>query len=376
MGTSGGDASTADRTRVTIDVTPLLGPPTGIHQATGAMVRALTARRDVALSGYVLSAQAPSPRVQALSRTLGIAVNRSRVPAGLCLVGWARLDRPTLRRVVGGYDIVHGTNYTAPPGSGRLITAQDLSPVTHPQWCSPAVRRMGPVLRRSVERGAHLHVTTAAAAREAVEVLGVERSRVHVVPAGLRPVPAGDAASARRLVGAARFVLTLGTTEPRKGLTTLPRAVAGLPADIKLVVAGPPGSDEAALRAAVERGGIADRFVRLTEVDEQLKADLLHGASVLAYPSRLEGFGLPPLEAVAVGTPVAATAVGALSELLEPEVRLAPAGDESAFAELLEAAIADPRPYEPSVRARIAGLSWERAADQLAEVYRRIILAA
>ncbi len=373
MGTSQGDASTPDGTRVAIDVTPLLGPPTGIHEATAAMVQALTARPDVTLSGYVLSAQAPSPRVQALARSLGMDANRSRVPARLCLAGWARMDRPALRRVVGDCDIVHGTNYTAPPGTSRLITVQDLSPVTHPQWCSPAVRRVGPALRRSVERGAHLHVTTAAAAREAVEVLGAERSRVHVVPAGLRPVAAGDAAAARRLVGAQRFVLTLGTTEPRKGLVALPRAVAGLPADIKLVVAGPPGSDEAALRAAVERCGLAGRFVRLTGVDEQLKADLLHGASVLAYPSLLEGFGLPPLEAVAVGTPVAATAVGALSELLEPEVSLAPAGDEGAFAERLEEAITDPRPYEPSVQARIAELSWDRAADRLAEVYRRII---
>lgn len=354
-------------------MTPLLGPPTGIHQATAGMVEALTERTDVDAAGYVLSARATARQVEAVRSRLGIDVTRSRVPASFCHQCWARADRPALSGLVGDADLVHGTNYSAPPAGRRLITVQDLSPVTHPQWCSAAVRPMGAALIRAVERGAHVHVTTEAAAAEAVEVLGAHRSRLHVVPVGLRPAAPGDAAAARRLVGAERFVLALGTTEPRKGLLALPSAVASLPADVKLVVAGPPGSDEAALATAVDDCGISERFVRLTDVDEQRKADLLHGAAALAYPSLLEGFGLPPLEAALLGTPVVATTVGALPDLLEPETGLVPAGDRNAFADRLAAVIAEPPPTAPEVQARIGRLTWTRAAQQMVDVYRTVI---
>lgn len=358
-----------------LDVSPLLGSPTGMHQLTAGLVGALTDRAEVSVVAYVLSARAAATEVAALASRLGLVVRRSRLPARLCHLGWALSDRPGLARLVRGADLVHGTNYSAPPGSRRLITAPDLSPVTHPQWCSPAVRGVGDALRRAVRRGAHLHVPTEGAASQAAEVLDMPRERVHVVPVGVRAAEPGDGEAARRLVGSERYVLALGATEARKGLTCLPPAVAGLPADIRLVVAGPRGRHEAALDAAVESSGVSERFLRLTEVDEARKADLLAGATVLAYPSLLEGFGLPPLEAATAGTPVVATAVGALPELLEPEVRLVPAGDTGAFAEQLAEAVAEPLPAPPPVIARIARLTWARVAEQLVGVYRIIALS-
>ena len=359
--------------RVKIDVTPLLGPPTGIHQATAGMVEALAARADVDAAGYVLSARATARQVEEAGSRLGIDVALSRAPAGICHRCWARADRPALSRLVGDADVVHGINYTAPPGDRRLITVHDLSPVTHPQWCSAAVKRMGAALIRAVERGTHVHVTTQATAAAAADRLGAPPSRLHVVPIGLRAVAPGDAAAARRVVGAERFVLALGTTEARKGLLALPPAIAGLPADVKLVVAGPVGGDEAALAAAVENCGASGRFVRLVDVDDKRKADLLHGATVLAYPSLMEGFGLPPLEAALAGTPVVATAVGALPDLLEPEIELVPDADRDAFADRLAAAVAEPRPVPPQVQTRIARLTWTRAAQQMVDVYRAVI---
>ncbi len=359
-----------DLVRALLDFGPLLGVPTGMHQLASGLVTALKDRPDVSVSGYVLSTRASSREVIAMASRLGVPVRRSRLPARLCHLGWAFSKRPALARLTQDSDLVHGTNYSAMPAQRRLITAPDMSPLTHPQWCSPAVRGVGRALRRAVQQGAHLHVCTQSTAVQAAEVLGVPQDRVHVVAIGVEAAASGDAAAACRLVGSERFVLALGATEPRKALTCLPPAMAALPADVKLVVAGPCGRDEPALQAAVKDSGISDRFMRLTEVDETRKADLLAGATVLAYPSVLEGFGLPPLEAAAAGTPVVATAVGVLAEIFEPEVRLVPAGDATAFSERLAETLAAPQSVTTPVRDRIAALTWDHAAEQLARVYR------
>ena len=361
--------------RVALDVTPLLGPPTGIHQATAGLVGALRDEPGVEPSGYVLSGRARQ------APDCGVAVRHRRWPAGLCHLIWslptpapALTARPSARGLTLPADLVHGTNYTVPPGpTPRLVTVHDLTPVTDPQWCPPAVRRMGRALRRAVAAGAHIHVTSRSTATAAPDLLGADPDRVHVVPVGLAEVGPGDAAAARRLAGADRYVLALGATEPRKGLAGLPAAVAGLDPDVGLVVAGPAGADEAALAAAAAAAGLGRRYVRLEAVDGAVRAGLLRGAAAVAYPSRREGFGLVPLEAVSVGVPVVAAAVGALPELLGEEIPLIPPGDGQALAAGLAAALESSAVSSAALRDRLAGLAWPRVAAQMAAVYRRVI---
>lgn len=359
--------------RVALDVTPLLGPPTGIHQATAGLLGALRDLPGVEPSGYVLSGRARR------APDCGTAVRRRRRPAGLCHLIWAApLPEPAARLTARGLtlpaDLVHGTNYTVPPGrTPRLVTVHDLTPVTDPQWCPPAVRRMGRALRRAVATGAHIHVTSRSVAEAAPGLLGADPGRVHTVPVGLAEVGPGDGAEARRLAGADRYVLALGATEPRKGLAGLPAAVAGLDPDVGLVVAGPVGAGEAALAAAADAAGLGRRYVRLEAVDGEVRAGLLRGAAAVAYPSLGEGFGLVPLEAVSVGVPVVATAVGALPELLGDEIDLIPPGDGPALAAGLAAALESAAAPSPALRNRLADLAWPRVAAQMAAVYRRVI---
>ncbi len=358
--------------RVALDVTPLLGPPTGIHQATAGLLGALREEPGVEPSGYVLSGRARR------APDCGMAVRHVRWPAGLCHLIWAApwpalAGRPSAAGLTLPADLVHGTNYTVPPGqTPRLVTVHDLTPVTDPQWCPPSVRRMGRALIRAVACGAHIHVTSRATAAAAAAVLGADPDRVHVVPVGVAEVGPGDEAAARRLVGAGRYVLALGAVEPRKNLTGLPAALAGLDDDVKLVVAGPSGSDEAPLAAAAAAAGLGRRFVRLEAVDGAVRAGLLRGAAAVVYPSRREGFGLVPLEAVSVGVPVVASAVGALPELLGDEIPLIPPGDSPALAAGLAAALESPAAPSAAMRDRVADLAWPRVAAQMAAVYRRV----
>nr|MDP9452851.1 glycosyltransferase [Actinomycetota bacterium] len=117
-----------------------------------------------------------------------------------------------------------------------------------------------------------------------------------------------------------------------------------------------------------------DRVVRLGWVGVDQRAALLAGASVLAYPSRYEGFGFPPLEAMAIGVPVVATTAGALPEVVGDAATLVPVGDVDALAGALAALLDDPQLRATHVEAghrRVAGYDWDRTAVAMVELYRR-----
>lgn len=356
--------------RVAVDITPLLGPPSGIHQITRGLVDALVLRDDVDVHGYALSARAARASWNRRAAGLGIDVHRSRFPpfpARLVHRTWSRTDFPPRHWVTGRADVVHGTNFVAPPHPRSVISIQDLTLLTRPEWCEPPVAGMAGAVRRAIDRGATIHVSSEAVAAEMRDHFPQARGRIRVVHHAVTPVPPADPTRARDLVGHDRFVLVLGTVERRKNVAAAVRAVLDLPEDVAVAVAGPAGNDESAVAEAGRLLG--RRFVRLATVDAATRASLLRSASVLAFPSMYEGFGLPPLEALSVGTPVVATAVGALPELLGDVVGLVPPGDDDAFGDRLTRELASATPPPDEVRERIAMMTWERAAAAMVDVY-------
>ncbi len=346
---------------VGIDVTAMVGQPSGIHQTTRALVHALEEVDGIDVSGWLLTLRGRRPDAE-------VPIRHSRVPARVAHQLWQRNLRGLDRLIVGSVDIVHGTNFTAPPTERSVITVQDLSLVHHPQWCRSEVVAMVKPLQTAVAAGATVHVTSSAVAEEVHTHLGVSQDRIALVPHAVTPVVAGDAETGRRLAGYDKYVLVLGTTEHRKNVGLISDLLRSFPDDAGVVVAGPPGNAESTLRAAS-----ADRrFVRLPTVTDTQKASLLRGATVLAFPSRYEGFGLPPLEALSVGTPVVANAVGALPELIGDSVTLVQDDNDEAFVEQLRAAITEPGVVSAGLQARIRSLTWHNAAQRMAEVYRRV----
>ncbi|MBW3645541.1 MAG: glycosyltransferase family 4 protein, partial [Actinobacteria bacterium] len=276
-------------------------------------------------------------------------------------------------------DVVHGTNFVVPPtaGAAAVVTVHDLTPVHYPELCDAATLAFPSLLRRAIARGAWVHTPSRFVAAEVVQHLGADAERVVAIPSGVPAVAPADAGLGQRLAGAERYLLALGTVEPRKDLPLLVRAfdaVAGSRPDVRLVLAGPDGWGADALRRAMAEAHHGDRVVRLGWVDDQSRAGLLRGAAVVTYPSRYEGFGFPPLEAMAAGVPVVATTAGALPEVLGDAATLVPVGDLDALAEALAALLDDAglrRQHVAAGQQRVSAYRWEDTAGAMIDLYRR-----
>ena len=372
--------------RIALDATALFGPRTGVGVFTEQVLTRLGASHDVDVDAFAvtfrgrgqLAALLP-PGVHAVGRPMAAR------PLREC---WKRAGLPPIEWFVGRHDLVHGPNFVVPPSrtSARLVTIHDLTPWRYPELANADTRAYPALVDRAVRSGAWVHTVSEFVADEVRERIAVPADRVVSVPNGLGPVAdetaATGAARGRRLAGGDRYVLAVGTVEPRKDLPGLVAAFDAVAADdpeVRLVLAGPDGWGADALTAAISRAHHGSRIVRLGWVDDGDRLALLRGATVFAYPSRYEGFGLPPLEAMQVGTPVLTTTAGALPEVVGDAAELVPPDDGDALASALARLLSDVARRADLVslgHARAARFSWDATTAGLVDLYRRVTAAA
>jgi glycosyltransferase involved in cell wall biosynthesis len=356
---------------VAIDVGPLHGHRTGVGLAVAELVDALGARGDVRLVPYVVSSRARLVDPQ----------RRLPLPAFAAVRLWGRIDHPRADRWLDGALVVHGTNYVVPPTrAAALVSVYDCWFLRHPDEASPAVRRAGRVLRRAVERGAHVHASSHATAEVVRSLLATDD--VHVVPLGPPPRSRDDGGPLPAGLAGVPLVAAIGTVERRKDLPTLVRAFARLrEPEAHLVIAGAPADDQSRLDATIATlsSTARERVHVLGPVDEATKGRLLARASVFAHSALDEGFGFPLLEAQAACLPVVARRAGSIAEVGGDGVALVDAATDdelvALFAEELDSVLHDGARrlglVEAGVR-NVARFDWSRTAAAMARLYHRL----
>jgi glycosyltransferase involved in cell wall biosynthesis len=298
-------------------------------------------------------------------------------------IGWEQVVAP-IEAARGRLDLLHGTAYAVPRLSPAptVVTVHDLSFLRFPGLFNrPNRLYLGAVVRMSVGRARKVIAVSASTKRELVELLGVPPERVEVIPNGVeplfRPLPAEEVERFRRARDLPeRFVLHIGTLEPRKNVPLLLRAHARLRREglrHGLVLAGGRGWLSDAIFAEVRALGLDGSVLFPGFVPFEEQPLWYNAAAAFAYPSRYEGFGLPPLESMACGTPVVVANSSSLPEVVgEAGLTVDPA-DEAGLAAALGRLLEDAALRE---RLRGAGLErarlfdWNDVARRTAAVYR------
>jgi glycosyltransferase involved in cell wall biosynthesis len=287
-------------------------------------------------------------------------------------------------------DVLHSPSFIMPMVRSRprhLLTVYDMTFFSHPA-CHERLRRSAPYRRAivlSLRRADLVTVPSESAAGAVLHyVPEVERSRLRVVPPGIgeefRPAPAAEVDRVRARLGLDRpYLLYLGTIEPRKNLVRLVEAFSALAGggqvEEDLVLAGKLGWGYEPVLEAIRRSGCGDRIRQVGYVARQDLPSLLSGASLFVYPSLAEGFGFPPLEAMACGVPTIAARSTSLEENLEGAAELVPADDGAALAAAILRVLRDEAVRSTLRRLgteRAARFRWERTAALTAECYREL----
>jgi glycosyltransferase involved in cell wall biosynthesis len=365
--------------RILLDYRPALRERTGVGEYVHELARALAAgapaggERPDAITLF-----STSWKDRLTPRDVGpVTYVDRRIPVRLLNWAWHRLEWPPVERLTGQvFDVVHSAHPLLLPSAraAQVVTVHDLDFLAHPERTRAEIRRDYPTLAgRHIRRADHVVVNSRHTAGEVARVFDVPPERLTVC------APGAPAWAPRHPADVGRYLLFVGTLEPRKNVGALLDAYAELatrrPDLPPLVLAGRSTPEAAPWLARLAERPLAGRVEAVGYVAPERRRDLYAQAIVLVIPSWHEGFGLPALEAMTVGVPVVASARGALPEvvgdaglLVEPEAG-AIAGalrrvlDDRAFAERLVA-----RGFE-----RARQFTWRAAAAALREAYAQAV---
>jgi glycosyltransferase involved in cell wall biosynthesis len=374
--------------RVGINGISMLSPLTGIGQYTSNLVRELQAMH---LTPWLFYGSDWRQVVRAQSMPgIGVAKNLFKRFIPRPYMASRFLIQRVFTRGVQQHriELYHEPNFVAYRFRGpAVVTVHDLSWVRHPETHPvDRVRQMNRFMPKTMEAAAHILVDSEFIRREVIDYFGVAPDRVTTTLLGVakefRPI---DAAHCEPILGRyglkfGHYVLAVATLEPRKNLATLIAAFAQLPQVIRrhypLVIVGMRGWGENLTSPSLQQM-IACGEVRLTGFVPQNDLPFLYaGARVFVYPSLYEGFGLPPLEAMACGVPVIVSKRSSLPEVVGDAGILIEPLDDGEIAEKIRSVIENAALHQQlsqAGRQRSLSFTWRKCATETLAVYRKAL---
>ncbi len=367
---------------VCIDVQAAVAQRAGVGRYTRSLVEHLAEHRgaDTASLFYFDFLRRGAPPAAP-----GMERRRIRwCPGRLIQSAWKTFGWPPFDWLAGPADLYHFPNFIIPPlAAGKaVVTIHDVSFLRFPSFAETRnLAFLSARLAQTVRRAEAVITDSQFSAREIAELLGVEPAKIVPIPLGvsghLSPPPPERVAAWRRRRGLERpYLLTVGTLEPRKNHALLLRIFERLDRfDGLLVIAGMRGWKYEPILERLRQSPRAAEIRYLEYVAEEELACLYAGAELFLFPSLYEGFGLPPLEAMACGLPVLASGAGSLAEVLGEAARLIPEFDPDAWAQDVRQLLDDPAARHSLAdrgRRQAARYRWTDTARQTWELYRKV----
>ena len=285
-------------------------------------------------------------------------------------------------------DVLHGPNYWLPDwAESGVVTVHDLSVLKFPEM-HPAKRiaLFERDFQRTLDRASQVITDCETIRREVIELAGFPESRIIAVPLGIgaefRPLSEGERMPVVRKHGLpiTGYGLTVSSLEPRKRIDLLLTAWSELPSRLRknypLVIAGAAGWSNETLRSRIVQAQSEGWAIPLGFVSDVDLPAIYAGAALFVYPSIYEGFGLPPLEAMASGVPTIVAAASCLPEVTKGAARLVQPEDIDSFATGIAEALENAQWRSQAVSHGIqvaGGYSWRACVDQTVQVYEKSI---
>lgn len=358
--------------RILLDYRPALRQRSGVGEYVHGLASALS---GILRPGDSLTLFSSSWKDRLPAEVVkGATLHDGRIPVQLLNFAWHRFEWPPVEWLAGRVDVAHSMHPLMMPSRGaRVVTIHDLYFLSRPEHASAEIRRDYPRLAADhAHRADAVVVNSEYTKAQVVSRLAVPADRITVCPPGApdwqrRPEPLETGP-----------ILFIGTIAPRKNVPGLLRAFTQLAGSMRdtpeLVLAGRITAD-GLQGTGVDVASVIDRIRMPGYVDEAAKQALYREASMLVLPSFDEGFGIPALEAMAIGVPVVAANRGALPEVVEDAGLLVDPDQPSTMADAMRRVLTEValrRRMSDAGAARAARYSWKASAERLYETYRAV----
>lgn len=366
--------------KVSLELQPCCGQRSGIGNYTLELIKRLEKRADLSLQGTVFNFLGRNQNKEVDGFSFPVTTFKA-MPYGVYRRVWDKVPIP-YSALFPKADIHHFFNYIVPPGvEGKVLTTvYDLTYLRYPETMDQSNRlRLERGMERSLQRADAVVTDSYFVKEEIVTTLGYEESRVFVVSPAAVPMKkstlhANYLQEKWNISGS--FILYLGNLEPRKNLERLLNAFALVRKDVpvQLVLAGGMGWNAESICARVEALNRND-IILTGYVSEEEKSLLLEQATLFAFPSVYEGFGMPILEAMEMGTPVVTANAASMPEIAGDAARLVNPFDERDIADgILEvfSNVSLQNAMREKGFLRCKAYSWENSANRLAEIYKSL----